>query len=102
MYIMKEIIEILNRNGLQASLILHGIECNGIKGVINESVENDMPEKVLFLKPGEENKWNLRLTRHIITTVSMLTHIPGPDYNVILVDERILGRAEAILRKHFA
>ena len=98
---MKTIIKILTDNGISASLLLNGMECNGITGVLSDPLENDMHQKLLFLKPGEQTKWNLKLTRHIVTSVSMLTYIPGADYNVIIVSDSDLPKAEEVMRNHF-
>lgn len=98
---MKTIIKILADNGIKADLLINGITCEGIIGVLTDPIEHDMPQKLLFLKPGEQKNWDLKLTRHIVTSVSMLTYVPGPDYNVIIVSDSDLPKAEEIMRKHF-
>lgn len=98
---MNKIIKILADNGIQADLLINGIECEGIIGVLSNPLEQDMPKKLLFLKQGEQKNWNLNLTRNIVTSVSMLTYIPSADYNVIIVSDSDLPKAEEIMRKHF-
>lgn len=98
---MKKIIKILADNGIQADLLINGMECDGLIGVLTDPLEHNMSQKLLFLKQGKQKNWDLKLTRHIVTSVSMLTYIPGADYNVIIVSDSDLPKAEEIIRKYF-